>query len=62
MTRVYGAACIASACVVLWAVPLVAQSDSSGLRTSYGDPDLQGLFTFRTLTPLDPEQALHEAL
>ena len=53
MTRVYGAACIASACVVLWAVPLVAQSDSSGLRTSYGDPDLQGLFTFRTLTPLE---------
>ena len=53
MTRVSVPACIASACMVLWASPVVAQSDSPGLRTSYGDPDIQGLFTFRTLTPLE---------
>ena len=38
--------------VVLWAVPIAAQTDTAVLRTPHGDPDIQGLFTFRTLTPL----------
>ena len=53
MTRVCANACMASAAMMLWAAPVVAQSDLRGLRTSYGDPDIQGLFTFRTLTPLE---------
>ena len=52
MTRMCVTAIIVSACVVLVAPPVVAQSDSPVLRTPYGDPDIQGLFTFRTLTPL----------
>ncbi len=42
-----------TAYMVLWAAPVIVQSDSPGPRTSYGDPDIQGLFTFRTLTPLE---------
>ena len=52
MTRMCVTAIIVSACLVLVAPPVVAQSDSPVLRTPYGDPDIQGLFTFRTLTPL----------
>ncbi|MCH7749122.1 MAG: hypothetical protein IH939_13605 [Acidobacteria bacterium] len=52
MTRVCATAFILSACLVLAAPPVVAQSDPPGLRTPYGAPDIQGLFTFRTLTPL----------
>ncbi len=52
MTRVCANAVIASACLVLVAAPVVAQPDPPVLRTPYGDPDIQGLITFRTLTPL----------
>jgi len=52
MTRVCATAIIVGACLVLVAPSVVAQSDSPVLRTPYGDPDIQGLFTFRTLTPL----------
>jgi hypothetical protein len=38
--------------LVLVAPPVAAQADSPIQRTPYGDPDIQGLFTFRTLTPL----------
>ena len=30
----------------------LAQNTSSLLLTAHGDPDIQGLFTFRTLTPV----------
>ena len=52
MIRVCSIVCIVSACLVLAAPLVVAQTDSGVLRTPYGDPDIQGLFTFRTLTPL----------
>ena len=52
MIRVCSTVCIVSACLVLVAPSVVAQTDSGVLRTPYGDPDIQGLFTFRTLTPL----------
>ena len=41
----------ALACLAL-AASVAAQSDSEVIRTPYGDPDLRGMFTFRTLTPL----------
>ena len=53
MIRVGVTAVLASACLLLLATPVVAQSDSQVLRTAYGDPDIQGVFTFRTLTPLE---------
>ena len=51
MCRVCVTAFVACICLV-FATPVVAQSDAPVLRTPYGDPDIQGLFTFRTLTPL----------
>lgn len=44
--------CIGGLWLSLAAVSVGAQSDTHVLRTPYGDPDIQGLFTFRTLTPL----------
>jgi hypothetical protein len=38
--------------LALLATSAVAQPDQSALRRPNGDPDIQGLFTFRTLTPL----------
>ena len=41
--------------------PAAAQSggaDLSGPRTLHGDPDISGIFTFRTLTPLERPSAL----
>ena len=38
--------------LVLLAMSAVAQTESSVVRRPNGDPDIQGLFTFRTLTPL----------
>ena len=52
MTRVCVIVFIACVCLVLVAAPVAAQSDGPVLRTPHGDPDIQGLFTFRTLTPL----------
>ena len=51
MTRVWAAAYVAGVCVAL-AASVAAQTDSAAPRTPYGDPDIQGIFTFRTLTPL----------
>ena len=36
--------------------PVMAQSAGGGMRTPDGQPDVSGVFTFRTLTPL---QAAH---
>ncbi|MXY23406.1 MAG: hypothetical protein F4Y45_02640 [Acidobacteria bacterium] len=42
---------LAIVCVAL-TTPAMGQSASTVQRTAHGDPDIQGLFTFRTLTPL----------
>ena len=42
---------LAIVCVTL-STPATGQSASTVQRTPHGDPDIQGLFTFRTLTPL----------
>ena len=48
------AAAVLAALVLLPAAPATAQTD---LRTGWGDPDLQGIWDFRTITPLErPEQ------
>ena len=52
MPRVYAPLFLVCVCLVLVVPPVAAQSDSPVQRTPYGDPDIQGLFTFRTLTPL----------
>ena len=44
--------------VMVLAATVAAQSDSTGLRTPHGDPDIQGIFTFRTITPLERPEAL----
>jgi hypothetical protein len=43
---------------MLVAAPVAAQSDSTMPRTPHGDPDIQGIFTFRTITPLERPAAL----
>ena len=50
-TSTVSVAGLAIACAAL-AAPAMGQSASTAPRTAYGDPDIQGLFTFRTLTPL----------
>jgi hydroxyacyl-ACP dehydratase HTD2-like protein with hotdog domain len=41
------------AAVIIMPQPLTAQSGAYiAPRTAYGQPDLQGTFTFRTLTPM----------
>ena len=40
------------ACVVLVATQATAQDAAPAGHRPNGDPDIQGLFTFRTLTPL----------
>jgi len=52
MPRVCAPLFLVCVCLVLVVPPVAAQSDSPVQRTPYGDPDIQGLFTFRTLTPL----------
>jgi hypothetical protein len=44
---------VAIVCLGLGVAPVLAQGESPVLRTLDGDPDIQGLFTFRTLTPLE---------
>ncbi|SVC17984.1 uncharacterized protein METZ01_LOCUS270838, partial [marine metagenome] len=43
---------------VLWVMSAAAwaQPSTAVPRTPHGDPDIQGLFTFRTLTPLQRPQ------
>ena len=48
---------IAGLTVALIAAPVAAQSDSIQ-RTPHGDPDISGVFTFRTITPLERPAAL----
>ena len=40
-----------------WSLEIKAQSDSMPMRTPDGQPDVSGVFTFRTITPFQrPEQ------
>ena len=48
---------IAGLTVALIAAPVAAQSDSIQ-RMPHGDPDISGVFTFRTITPLERPAAL----
>ena len=52
MTRVCVTAFIVCAGLGFVVAPVAAQSDTAVARTPHGDPDIQGVFTFRTLTPL----------
>ena len=40
------------------AAPAAAQSNGDGPRTAWGDPDLTGVWDFRTLTPIERPDAL----
>jgi len=51
-----GAVAVVIALIVLAAAPLVGQSAVK--KTPWGDPDLQGVYTFSTLTPLQRPDAL----
>ncbi len=51
--RRYVLASVVSVAVLLVAAPGAAQSDSAVKRTPHGDPDISGIFTFRTITPLE---------
>ena len=42
----------------LLVTPLISAQDDSFPRTEYGQPDLQGTYTFRTLTPLNRPREL----
>ena len=46
--------------LVLVTAPALAQSGDAAMRTPHGDPDIQGIFTFRTITPLERPEALGE--
>ena len=62
MTRILVAA--AAALTVLASAPAAAQSnsDDDAPRTAWGDPDLGGVWDFRTLTPLERPEGLGEFL
>ena len=52
------AMCVVTAVVVILLPTIVAGQNASGtLQTAWGDPDLQGVWDYRTLTPLErPEE------
>ncbi|MCY3844765.1 MAG: hypothetical protein OXH69_14620 [Acidobacteria bacterium] len=58
--RPFAAAVVAAAFLALAALPAAAQSGAAPepLRTPDGQPDISGIFTFRTLTPLQRPSAL----
>ena len=47
------ASALAAVAVVLALPALAAAQDAAGPRTPWGDPDLQGIWDYRTLTPLE---------
>ena len=49
---------IAGVVVALIAAPVAAQSGVAVQTTPHGDPDISGIFTFRTITPLERPEAL----
>lgn len=57
MKRILRASYLSLSALLL--APALTAQDSDAPRTEYGQPDLQGTYTFRTLTPLNrpPELA-----
>ncbi|MEE2636290.1 MAG: hypothetical protein VYE68_03550 [Acidobacteriota bacterium] len=51
MTRVY-VMLLMGVSGLFFGAPVLGQSEDQVIRTRHGDPDIQGIFTFRTLTPL----------
>jgi hypothetical protein len=49
---------VACALVLMLAPPTVAAQDNTSIQTPDGQPDISGIFTFRTLTPLQRPAAL----
>ncbi len=58
--RPFAAAVVSAAFLALAALPAAAQSGAAAepMRTPDGQPDISGIFTFRTLTPLQRPSAL----
>ena len=58
--RPFSAAVVAAAFLALAALPAAAQPEAAPepMRTPDGQPDISGIFTFRTLTPLQRPSAL----
>ncbi|MCY3843489.1 MAG: hypothetical protein OXH69_08095, partial [Acidobacteria bacterium] len=58
--RPFAAAVVCAAFLALAALPAAAQSEAAPepMRTPDGQPDISGIFTFRTLTPLQRPSAL----
>ena len=58
--RPFAAAAVTAALLALAALPAAAQSEAAPepMRTPDGQPDISGIFTFRTLTPLQRPSAL----
>jgi hypothetical protein len=51
--RVLGAGCLVLGAVVMCVAPVPAQAQTKVPRTPDGKPDLQGIWDFRTITPLE---------
>ena len=49
---------VACALVLMLAPLTVAAQDNTSIQTADGQPDISGIFTFRTLTPLQRPAAL----
>ncbi len=49
---------VAGLALALAGAPVAAQSGGAAQRTPHGDPDISGIFTFRTITPLERPAAL----
>ena len=49
---------VAGLVLALAGAPVAAQSGGAAQRTPHGDPDISGIFTFRTITPLERPAAL----
>ena len=63
--RLAPASCSIAAVLLLAAAPAAAQADSPSTapRTPWGDPDLQGIWYFATVTPMErPEELAGQAL
>ena len=56
--RVLAVPFIVLGCVMLGDASVLGQSNTAVLRTPHGDPDIQGMFTFRTITPLERPREL----
>ncbi|MCY4121672.1 MAG: hypothetical protein OXG72_12210, partial [Acidobacteria bacterium] len=56
--RVLAILSVMAAVALLAPLPMAAQSSDEAMRTPDGQPHISGIFTFRTLTPLERPAAL----